>query len=422
MITIGGHFPNTDSGMSVRLAYYYNYVAPALIDFDELEKQKLKELKDLQSIDVLKGKLIHEVIETQINRLQLGEEISKHDAKRQYTIMVAEFKQNADRNLAECVNGEKVHHTFFDEILYDGLDQIEIFFSNLWPQIKNLEYLRHEKFDDFNLGDIGVNVKLDLLCKRKDGGLLLCDWKTGSDNPKYESDLQIASYVLWAIQKYGVEPTQITCQLVYLKTGKIREYGFSDTKLEEIKRQILKDFAEINQTFDKNYFSPSQSPLKCIKCRFSTICSYSMAEEHINRFDHYAKVEKEKSQSKIDGSTDSDRDNIKMEKLLENTFDLKQRINDIQRELNGLKKEHEDNVERAKALGIKQQGEYRLELVVKKTRKLDAKIFKDLYPELFFDLATVPVTAAEKIVGKEAIKGAVKFTFKEFYIITRTKE
>ena len=129
-----------------------------------------------------------------------------------------------------------------------------MFFSNLWPQIKDLEYLRHEKFDDFNLGDIGVNVKLDLLCKRKDGGLLLCDWKTGSDDHRYENDLQIASYVLWAIQKYGIELNQITCQLVYLKTAKIHEYTFSNTKLEEIKKQILEDFAEINKTFDINYF------------------------------------------------------------------------------------------------------------------------------------------------------------------------
>jgi len=111
-----------------------------------------------------------------------------------------------------------------------------------------------------------------------------------------------------------------------------------------------------------------------------------------------------------------------MGKLLENTFELKHKIDDLQRELNGLKKEYEGNVERAKALGIKQQGEYRLELVVKKPRKVDVNIFRDLYPELFFQLASVPVTAAEKIVGKEAIKEAVKFTFKEFYIITRTKE
>ncbi len=116
-------------------------------------------------------------------------------------------------------------------------------------------------------------------------------------------------------------------------------------------------------------------------------------------------------------------DNIKREKLLENTFDLKNRIDNLQRELNGLKKEYESNVEHAKELGIKQQGEYRLELVVKKNKEIkDINIFKDLYPDLFFELASVPVTAAEKIVGKEAIKEAVKFTVKEFYIITRTKE
>jgi ATP-dependent DNA helicase RecQ len=405
-----------------RLAYYYDYVAPALFSTDKSEKQKLKELKNLDSIDLLKGKLIHEVIETQINRQQLGAEISKVDARRQYAGMVEEFIQNADRNLIEYFNGERIHYTYFDEILYDGLDQIEVFFNNIWPQIKDLEYLRHERFDDFNLGDIGVNVKLDLLCKRKDGGLLICDWKTGSDDPRYQSDLQIASYVLWATQKYGVELNQITCQLVYLKTAKIHEYTFSNTKLEEIKKQISGDFAEFNKTFDINYFFPSQSPHKCIKCRFSTVCTYSKASEYLNRFNRSAKVENIASQIKTDDSINYDGDNIENEKLLENTFDLKNRINDLQRELNGLKIEYEDNVEHAKTLGIKQQGEYRLELVVRKTRKVDTTIFRDLFPEVFFELASVPVTAAENIVGKEAIKEAIKLTIKEFYIITKTKE
>ena len=306
-----------------RLAYYYNYVAPALVGCGELEKQKLKDLRNLESRDVLKGRLIHEVIETQINHLQLGEEISKLDARRQYANMVNEFKQTADRNLTESVNGERIYHTIFDEILYDGLDQIDTFFSSLWPQIKDLEYLRHETFDDFNLGDIGVNVKLDLLCRRKDGGLLLCDWKTGSDNPKYENELQIASYVLWAIQKYGVEPNQVTCQLVYLKNAKVHEYEFSNTKLEEIKNKILGDFAEINKTFDIDYFLPSQSPHRCIKCRFSTICRYSKACEYLNRFNHSPKVENGNSQSKIGDLINYHGDNIKREKLLENTFESK---------------------------------------------------------------------------------------------------
>ncbi len=405
-----------------KLAYYYNYVAPAIFAIDESEKQKLKELKNLKSVDFLEGKLIHEVIETQINRQQRGEVISKLDARRQYAGLVEAIKQNADKNLVECFNGEIIHHTYFDEILYDGLDQIEIFFNNLWPNIKDLEYIRHEKFDDFNLDDIGVNVKLDLLCKRNDGGFLICDWKTGSDDPRYQNDLQIASYVLWAIQKYGVELNQITCQLVYLKTAKIHEYAFTNTKLEEIKRQIMEDFAEFNKTFDIDYFLPSQSPQKCIKCRFSTICPHSKAGEYLNRFNRSAKVENLTSQSKIDGLKNYDGDNIENGKLLENTFDLKNRINDLQRELNGLKKKYEGNVERAKALGIKEQGEYRLELAVRKTRKVDVKIFRDLFPEVFFELASVPVTAAENIVGKEAIKEAVKFTIKEFYIITRTQE
>ncbi len=212
------------------------------------------------------------------------------DARQQYAYQVNEFKHNAGKTITELFNGEVVDQSIFDEILYDGFGQIEIFFNSIWPQIQDLEYLKHETFDNFNLGDVGVNVKLDLLCRTKDGKLCLFDWKTGSDDPRFENDLQIASYILWAIQTYGVELNQISCQLVYLKTAKIQKYNFSSERLKEIEKQILKDFEEINKTFDINYFLPSQSPHMCIKCRFSRICSYSKAGEYLNRINKNNKI------------------------------------------------------------------------------------------------------------------------------------
>ena len=57
----------------------------------------------------------------------------------------------------------------------------------------DLEYLRHEKFDRFKIGDVAAIVKVDYVCKTKEGKIVLCDWKTGIDNVEYESDSRCIS-------------------------------------------------------------------------------------------------------------------------------------------------------------------------------------------------------------------------------------
>lgn len=260
-------------------AYYYRYIGTALKESEELDIEKLKMLKNLNSRFALQGKLIHEVIENQIGQHYLGRKMSKGVAETQYTQRVDQYRKTPKGILTEYFNGEPVEETFFDTIRKDGLDQISMFFGAIWPQFEDLEYLKHEEFDRFKVGDVKAVVKVDYISKTKDGTLVVTDWKTGADKKEYESDLQLGSYVLWATENYGKEPKEIRSELVYLTTGIMRSYGFSVEQLQEIKKKITEDFKNMNKTFDIKYFKPTSSPKKCLSCQFATVCPQSMVGE-----------------------------------------------------------------------------------------------------------------------------------------------
>jgi CRISPR/Cas system-associated exonuclease Cas4 (RecB family) len=266
-----------------KLAYYYQYIGRALQNPTSFNVYELKRLKDLDSRFVLQGKLIHEIIEEQIEQHHQKRKMNEGVAKVQYVERVEQYRNNAQNSLVEYFNGEPVNHTFFDRIRENGLDQISMFFGVVWLQLENLDYLRHEKFDRFKAGNAEAIVKIDYVSKVKDGEIVISDWKTGIDDEKYENDLQIAGYVLWATNYYRVKPESVRSELVYLTTGQTRSYRFSEKELKEVEQLIISDFEEMNNSYDIQHFEPNPSPRQCLGCNYASMCVYSQANEHLRR-------------------------------------------------------------------------------------------------------------------------------------------
>lgn len=264
-------------------AYYYQYIGRALQNPTDFDIQTLKQLKDLDSRFVLQGKLIHEVIEKQIEQYHCKKKIDEDVAKTQYIGQVEQYRSNAENSLVEYFNGEPVNHVFFDRIRENGIDQISMFFGIVWPQLEDMDYLRHEEFDRFRTDNTAAIVKIDYVSKTKAGEIIISDWKTGVDNEEYENDLQIAGYVLWATNFYRVKPESVRCELVYLTTGQTRSYRFSERELKEVKQLIISDFGEMNKSYDIQYFEPSPNPRQCLSCNYAAICAHSQASDYLKR-------------------------------------------------------------------------------------------------------------------------------------------
>lgn len=263
-----------------KLAYYFRYIGTALRNSETLNVSELKRLKDLYSKNVLLGMLVHNTLENQINLFQDGQQPNEKLAREEFVAEWEKYRIEAQKLIIEFYNGLPLSETYFDIIRENGLDQIDLFFGVVWPLFSDLEYLRHEKFDRFHVNnEVEAIIKADFIIKSTEGTITICDWKTGIDNPEYESDLQIGAYVLWASEYFDTDPQSIKAKLIYLTTGSIRDFEFTPEQLSNIKKLILRDYNEMNRTYDIVEFAPNPDKQTCLSCYFSTVCTYSLAKE-----------------------------------------------------------------------------------------------------------------------------------------------
>ena len=150
-------------------------------------------------------------------------------------------------------------------------------FFKKWPGYQNRECLRHEEFDHFSIGDAGVTVKVDFVGRMPDGTLVLTDWKTGRDDDEYETELQMAAYVLWAKEYYKMSADEIITELVFLKTGATKPYAFFEEHLREVQEKISMEFAAMNASYEYGDFPARPSQRECLSCRFAGVCPETKA-------------------------------------------------------------------------------------------------------------------------------------------------
>lgn len=253
-------------------AYFFQYLGLHYIGEKKYDMRSIPRLKLLNSKIFLKGSLIHDVIKNQIGQHKLGRDPNEESAINQYVKFVEDKQKFVSEFIVESFNGESIEDSFFEDIKTDGIAQIKTFLRIVWPNIKNLDYLIHEEFEHFKVNDITVTLRPDYVSRSKTGKIVISDWKTGADNEDYENDLQIATYVLWAQEKYAVDPTNIHSELVYLSTGNMRSYNFNPDELEGYKKLITEDFKKMNETYDFQFYTPSPVLRTCNSCRFSKIC------------------------------------------------------------------------------------------------------------------------------------------------------
>jgi CRISPR/Cas system-associated exonuclease Cas4 (RecB family) len=264
-----------------KLAYYYRYIGTALKSSKDIDVMALKRLKDLKNRFAVQGIVIHEVLENQMRQHLIGRGVSEDSAKSQYVQRLEQYRKTAKDTIVEYYNGEPINEKFFDYTRSDGIDKLGMFFGVIWPQFKGLEYLKHEKLDRFTTNNVECIVKADYVSKTKDDIIVVSDWKTGSDNEEYESELQIGVYVLWAMDHYKIELEKVRSEMVYLTTGVMRPYEFKTDRMELIKKQIADEYAKMNENYEMEHFPPDPEPRKCVSCQFSTVCPHSLAKDAI---------------------------------------------------------------------------------------------------------------------------------------------
>jgi len=252
--------------------YYYEYIAPYLKPPAPVDVNKIRTLKEYNSRFVLQGQLIHDILNDQIKIHCDSKPMDPAGALNTYSRRIAQNKMMASEMFTEYRHGERVDQEFFNTIDESGKNCLNLFFEKIWPDYKDQECLRHEEFDKFRIGEIDAMVKVDFVSGMQDGTIVLTDWKTGADSDDYETELQMAAYVLWAMEYYQKSRDEIKSELVFLKTGEKKPYDFSEEKLREVQNIITRDFEAMNASYEYEDFPPNPFPKECLSCRFAKIC------------------------------------------------------------------------------------------------------------------------------------------------------
>jgi ATP-dependent DNA helicase RecQ len=105
--------------------------------------------------------------------------------------------------------------------------------------------------------------------------------------------------------------------------------------------------------------------------------------------------------------------------LFEAAYVLQNRISQLSQDLAATKKELDDVMDEIRSSGITEDNYYRLVRLERKVRKIDARLFRELFPAEFAELATVPVAKAEKAVGSAELMKCVTYDIRESVKVER---
>ncbi len=263
--------------------YFYHYYAK----YDrELPSREIKRYKELVTIPLETGSIVHRVIEVLLNRLRrTSEEVDRR-----------KFFDYARREA-----GHRLQTSKFDEVAYGVLPAVEV--SDVEPKVRQCleNLLSSERFTQLmtyavdgseewiidppgygetRIGNLKVYFKVDFLFPVGDRYHII-DWKTGKPDPDKHRK-QLIGYSSWASYHFDTEPDNVRPAIAYLHPDyKEVEEVFNSYDLEHFSIQVRAETEEMyeycrdvdqNIPLDKADFPMVDNERICAFCNFRGIC------------------------------------------------------------------------------------------------------------------------------------------------------
>lgn len=280
---LGWSFTRYETFSVCRRRYFYQYYAK----YDpQIAPTAIERMKQLVSIPLEIGSIVHAVIETLLKRLQ--------------TTQTA-IDQEKFFDFALAATHNSLQTRAFDEVYYGSQESINL--DDLFPNVRSslANFLQSPRFDwlcsqaeataadwiieppgygETRIEDLKAYIRFDFLIPLKDQ-MYIFDWKTGMPNPD-KHRLQMVGYAGWATYQFAIPPQQVHPILVYLQP----EYDelvevFSDADLESFAIRVeaetqemydyLRDVAQ-NVPLPKSEFPLIEDQRICSYCSFRGLC------------------------------------------------------------------------------------------------------------------------------------------------------
>jgi hypothetical protein len=266
-----------------RRRYFYHYYGKYDQDFPI---RKIQAMKNLVTVALEIGSIVHVVIETLLNRLKVTTE----------DIDLDKFYDYAKRGTEHRLRTQA-----FEEVFYGERPSIEL--EDVYPRITEslrsllesprMTWLQERPestrsgwivdppgYGETRLGDLKIYCKVDFLCPADDGYQII-DWKTGKVLPDKHRK-QLIGYSAWAAYHFETTPDKVTPTLAYLfPEYREVEETFNQFDLENFAVQVRAETDEMyeycrdierNIPLDKSEFPLIDDERICSKCNFRGLC------------------------------------------------------------------------------------------------------------------------------------------------------
>ncbi len=263
--------------------YYYNYYGKYDTEYPTSEINKLK---NLTSIPLMRGTIVHHVLETLLKRLKVTEKNIDKNKFFQYAKKECRKKSN---NLAftEVYYGDQ-SSVSASELYEDVSTCLKNFIESdrfPWVMEEAVKYkdnwiIEPPNFGETRIDDIKAYTKFDFLTPLDDK-VMIIDWKSGIPDENKDRK-QLMGYTSWACYHLKKDPQKIVAVLSYLKP----EYSetiipMDDFDFRSFYRQVKKETYEMrdycknateNIPKEKEIFMKTSNEFLCQYCNFRDLC------------------------------------------------------------------------------------------------------------------------------------------------------
>jgi len=281
---LGWSLTRYETFISCKRQYFYHYYGK---HDSEVDQRKLKKLRDLTSVPLEIGNVVHESIATLLGRL------TKQPNK---PVDVERFLSYASNKIDDSVRYRSYAEVYYHErdtiAPGDLLPNVEQSLSNLlesdryiWLTQDAIESRDHWLVDPPGYGETRIDglkayCKVDFLFLLREM-LHILDWKTGKHREQRHS-AQLRGYAAWAAYHYDRNLNQISPVIAYL----LPEYQEADVHLneydlEDFARRVRQETTEMysycrdveeNIPLDKRSFSLTDNSFTCRYCNYREFC------------------------------------------------------------------------------------------------------------------------------------------------------
>ncbi|WDP92408.1 MAG: PD-(D/E)XK nuclease family protein [Desulfobacter sp.] len=263
--------------------YFYTYYSR----FDTKDSpEKIQALKNLTSIPLSTGTIVHDIIKTILKRYQKVE--SNIDAERLKDYILNETK-------AYCKTHSFLEHhydiskeDFSDQLFEDVFSKISTFIkSNSFSFILS-EALPHKNewviepggFGETRIGGMKAYCKVDFSFPTNDA-VYIYDWKTGKKS-FFKLKNQMLGYAYWASEAFNIPKDRVFPKIAYLNaTPEEDPIELAEKDIINFPEKVKKDSEEMYQfcsniddniPIDRDSFSKTENIKICMNCNFRELC------------------------------------------------------------------------------------------------------------------------------------------------------